>query len=179
MTLERWSGVPDLAGRDVAAIEQRTQELGHYLFDHLDEQRPNVLQRRWWDERLMDWAMRDEGLKVQLFRFVDVLPMLHTNEAVVGHLNEYLKRSAQPLARRRSSRLGHWQAIVLHSCCDRAAGPPECDGSRAALHCGHECGRSSRGGNARAARAAGFYAGYLGRGGERVTRRPSDSSMPT
>ncbi|MDA1049264.1 MAG: L-glutamate gamma-semialdehyde dehydrogenase [Planctomycetota bacterium] len=90
MTLERWNEVPDFAGRDVAAIERRTQELGHYLFDHLDEQRPSVLQRRWWDERLMDWAMRDEGLKVQLFRFVDVLPMLHTNEAVVGHLNEYL-----------------------------------------------------------------------------------------
>ena len=90
MTLERWNGVQDFAERDLVAIEQRTQELGHYLFDHLDQQRPSVLQRRWWDERLMDWAMRDEELKVQLFRFVDVLPMLRTNEAVVEHLNEYL-----------------------------------------------------------------------------------------
>lgn len=90
MTLNGWDDRPDFSERDLVAIEHRTQELGHYLFDHLDEQRPNLLQRRWWDERLMDWAMRDESLKVQLFRFVDVLPMLRTNEAVVEHLNEYL-----------------------------------------------------------------------------------------
>ncbi|MBI2479182.1 MAG: bifunctional proline dehydrogenase/L-glutamate gamma-semialdehyde dehydrogenase, partial [Planctomycetia bacterium] len=108
MTLERWNEVPDFAERDLVAIEQRTQELGHYLFEHLDEQRPNVLQRRWWDERLMEWAMRDEGLKVQLFRFVDVLPMLHTNEAVVGHLNEYLNevRTHLPTAVRTALGIG-------------------------------------------------------------------------
>lgn len=108
MTLERWNEVPDLGGRDIAAIERRTQELGHYLFDHLDEQRPSVLQRRWWDERLMDWAMRDDALKVQLFRFVDVLPMLRTNEAVVGHLNEYLNevRTHLPAAVRTALGIG-------------------------------------------------------------------------
>jgi len=108
MTLERWNNVQDLDERDRVAIEHRTQQLGHYLFDHLDEQRPNVLQRRWWDERLMDWAMRDEGLKVQLFRFVDVLPMLRTNEAVVGHLNEYLNevRTHLPAAVRAALGIG-------------------------------------------------------------------------
>lgn len=108
MTLERWNNVQDFAERDLAAIEQRTKELGHYLFEHLDDQRPNVLQRRWWDERLMEWAMRDEGLKVQLFRFVDVLPMLHTNEAVVGHLNEYLNevRTHLPAAVRTALGIG-------------------------------------------------------------------------
>ncbi len=90
MTLTEWQGVPDFSEHDLAAIERRTQEIGHYLFEHLDDQRPSVLERRWWDERLMEWAMRDETLKVQLFRFVDVLPMLHTHEAVVGHLHEYL-----------------------------------------------------------------------------------------
>ena len=34
--------------------------------------------------------MRDEQLKVQLFRFVDVLPMLQTPDAVMEHLDEYL-----------------------------------------------------------------------------------------
>ncbi|HUG69877.1 MAG TPA: proline dehydrogenase family protein, partial [Pirellulaceae bacterium] len=108
MTLESWNNLQDFAERDLVAIEQRTQELGHYLFEHLDEQRPNVLQRRWWDERLMDWAMRDEGLKVQLFRFVDVLPMLRTNEAVVGHLNEYLNevRTHLPAAVRTALGIG-------------------------------------------------------------------------
>jgi RHH-type proline utilization regulon transcriptional repressor/proline dehydrogenase/delta 1-pyrroline-5-carboxylate dehydrogenase len=38
----------------------------------------------------MQWVMQDERLKVQLFRFVDVLPMLHTSDAVYQHLYEYL-----------------------------------------------------------------------------------------
>ena len=32
--------------------------------------------RRWWDERMMDWTMHDEAVKVQLFRFIDALPQL-------------------------------------------------------------------------------------------------------
>src|SRR5688500_3114615 len=38
----------------------------------------------------MSWSMQDEDLKVQLFRFVDVLPMLRSADSVTGHLHEYL-----------------------------------------------------------------------------------------
>ena len=38
----------------------------------------------------MAWAMSDEAVKVQLFRFIDVLPMLSTPEAIAQHLEEYL-----------------------------------------------------------------------------------------
>src|SRR4051794_16732523 len=37
----------------------------------------------------MSWAMRDESVKAQMFRFIDVLPMLHTSDAVTEHLHEY------------------------------------------------------------------------------------------
>ena len=37
----------------------------------------------------MEWAMKDEAFKVQLFRFVDVLPCLKTDELVIRLLNEY------------------------------------------------------------------------------------------
>ena len=37
----------------------------------------------------MDWAMKDEAFKVQLFRFVDVLPCLKTDELVIRLFNEY------------------------------------------------------------------------------------------
>ncbi len=37
----------------------------------------------------MAWAMHDESVKVQLFRFIDVLPMLKTNESIIRHLHEY------------------------------------------------------------------------------------------
>ena len=36
--------------------------------------------------------MEDERVKVELFRFVDALPMLLTPDAVIGHLHEYLDR---------------------------------------------------------------------------------------
>jgi RHH-type proline utilization regulon transcriptional repressor/proline dehydrogenase/delta 1-pyrroline-5-carboxylate dehydrogenase len=90
MHRQDWTDIPDFSQAELAAIESRTREIGHHLFQHLDEDRPSVFQRRWWDDQLMQLTMRDEALKVQLFRFVDVLPMLGTSEAVVEHLQEYL-----------------------------------------------------------------------------------------
>ena len=80
----------DFRPADLAAIERATQEVGRWLFAHLDTRRPTFLQRAWWDDRIMAWAMRDEAVKVQMFRFVDVLPMLATGESVNRHLQEYL-----------------------------------------------------------------------------------------
>ena len=67
----------DLPPDKLAAIEVLTQSIGREIFANLEHTQPQVWQRRWWDDRLLAWSMRDEQLKVQLFRFVDVLPMLH------------------------------------------------------------------------------------------------------
>jgi RHH-type proline utilization regulon transcriptional repressor/proline dehydrogenase/delta 1-pyrroline-5-carboxylate dehydrogenase len=85
-----------------SAIEVLTQTIGRELFAQRRESKPHVWQRRWWDDRLLAWSMQDEQLKVQLFRFVDVLPMLKTAEAVTGHLHEYLEdvRDRLPAAAR-------------------------------------------------------------------------------
>ena len=77
------------AGR-LREIDARAKEIGRDIFRQLPEERPSVLDRRWWDDQVMAWSMRDEAVKVELFRFVDVLPMLHSNEAVTGRLEEYL-----------------------------------------------------------------------------------------
>ncbi|MEX0937532.1 MAG: L-glutamate gamma-semialdehyde dehydrogenase [Pirellulales bacterium] len=78
-----------LTQHDLESIERRAQTLGRELFVRLPEGHPHVWQRAWWDERIMNWAVRDPALKVQMFRLVDVLPMLHTPEAVAGHVQEY------------------------------------------------------------------------------------------
>jgi RHH-type transcriptional regulator, proline utilization regulon repressor / proline dehydrogenase / delta 1-pyrroline-5-carboxylate dehydrogenase len=80
----------DLPREQLAAIEVLTQSIGGEIFANLEQTQPHVWQRRWWDDRLLAWSMRDEQLKVQLFRFVDVLPMLKTPDAVMEHLHEYL-----------------------------------------------------------------------------------------
>ena len=43
-----------------------------------------------WDDKLLDWAMSNPGLRVQLFRFIDCLPALHSKPEIAAHLQEYL-----------------------------------------------------------------------------------------
>lgn len=73
-----------------AAIERRIREIGHALFAGAQNKRPLPMTRAWLDDQAMSWTMRDETLKVQLFRFVDSLPGLRTNAQLNRHLHEYL-----------------------------------------------------------------------------------------
>ncbi|PHJ67626.1 hypothetical protein VF14_05105 [Nostoc linckia z18] len=43
-----------------------------------------------WDDKLLAWAMSNPGLRVQLFRFIDTLPALHSKSEIASHLQEYL-----------------------------------------------------------------------------------------
>jgi RHH-type transcriptional regulator, proline utilization regulon repressor / proline dehydrogenase / delta 1-pyrroline-5-carboxylate dehydrogenase len=83
--------------RHSARIERTTQEIGRYLVERAAASQPTVLDRRWWDDRIMSWAMQDESVKVQMFRFIDVLPMLTTRDAVTRHLHEYFHDVRQHL----------------------------------------------------------------------------------
>jgi len=71
------------------AVEAETLDIGRRLWSQLEHRSPSVFERRWWDDRILSWAMADESVKVQMFRFVDVLPMLRTHGAVTRHLQEY------------------------------------------------------------------------------------------
>lgn len=70
-------------------IEQQTQAIGREIFARIQTESPSVFHFSWWDEKILEWCMRDEALKVQMFRFIDVLPMLKTGEQVAQHLQEY------------------------------------------------------------------------------------------
>src|SRR5579872_4903603 len=87
---------------DADAVEQLTRDVGRHLWSNLERRTPSIFERRWWDDRILSWAMADESVKVQMFRFVDVLPMLHSHEAITRHLQEYFDevRSHLPLAAR-------------------------------------------------------------------------------
>jgi RHH-type transcriptional regulator, proline utilization regulon repressor / proline dehydrogenase / delta 1-pyrroline-5-carboxylate dehydrogenase len=82
------------------AVEQQTKRIGKEIFSRLKTESPSVFHFAWWDEKILDWCMRDETLKVQMFRFIDVLPMLKTGEQVARHLQEYFLDHAEifPLA---------------------------------------------------------------------------------
>ncbi len=76
-------------------IEQQTKIIGREIFSRLKAESPSVFHFAWWDEKILDWCMRDEMLKVQMFRFIDVLPMLKTGEQVARHLQEYFLDHAE------------------------------------------------------------------------------------
>ncbi len=78
------------SGKELAAIEASTREVGRHLLEHLHSVRPHVFERRWWDDHLMAWTMYDDTVKAQMFRFVDVLPALPDSASVTRHLREYL-----------------------------------------------------------------------------------------
>jgi len=73
--------------------------IGHYgeeILSRIDSaEPPSVFSRKGFYGTLMDWAMRDEHFKIQLFRFVDVLPTLSSSAEVARHLQQYLGEEAQ------------------------------------------------------------------------------------
>ena len=75
----------------VESVEAETGEVGRWLVSHMHRRKSSIFERRWWDDRILSWAMADESVKVQMFRFVDVLPMLGHHEQVARHLQEYFE----------------------------------------------------------------------------------------
>jgi RHH-type proline utilization regulon transcriptional repressor/proline dehydrogenase/delta 1-pyrroline-5-carboxylate dehydrogenase len=70
-------------------VEALTRRYGRDIFARLDRSAPLLFTPAWFDERLMEWSMGAEAVKVQLFRFVDVLPTLKSPADVSRHLREY------------------------------------------------------------------------------------------
>ena len=96
-TLPAWTPPPPAAPEVLERVEAETQRLGRDLWGHLDRRQPSVFERRWWLDHILKWAMQDESVKVQMFRFVDVLPMLKTSESIARHLKEYFDEVATHL----------------------------------------------------------------------------------
>ncbi len=78
------------AGALSTTLEAKTVHWGGEIFSRLKEPFVIPLGPTWWENRLMALSMADPDLKVQLFRFVDVLPMLGGPLAIRNHLVEYL-----------------------------------------------------------------------------------------
>src|SRR5215831_17635687 len=72
-------------------LETRIREIGEKIFALMDSaEPPSLFSKKGFYGSLMEWAMRDEHFKTQLFRFVDVLPTLSSSSEIARHLKEYL-----------------------------------------------------------------------------------------
>jgi hypothetical protein len=97
-------------------LEPLIHDYGREIFARLDQAGPLPFSGGWWDERLMEATMSQPAVKVQLFRFMDVLPQLRADGEINRHLREYFTEAADQLpgsgctgCRPTASRDGCWR----------------------------------------------------------------------
>jgi RHH-type proline utilization regulon transcriptional repressor/proline dehydrogenase/delta 1-pyrroline-5-carboxylate dehydrogenase len=76
-----------------STYEANTQKIAKQLLEATQESRnffSALRDQMRWDDKLLAWAMSNPGLRVQLFRFIDTLPALHSKSEIAAHLQEYL-----------------------------------------------------------------------------------------
>ena len=72
-----------------ASLEPAIVRIGTHLSQLSASRAPTVFESRWWSQGVINLAMKDPAFKVQLFRFIDVLPSLASDAAVVKLADEY------------------------------------------------------------------------------------------
>src|SRR5213080_3505121 len=76
------------------ATEADIRRHARRLYEAAAATTPRLFDRKWWTGRLLEWAIRDEAFKVQLFRFIDVLPTLKTPSQIKRLVDEYFGQDA-------------------------------------------------------------------------------------
>jgi RHH-type proline utilization regulon transcriptional repressor/proline dehydrogenase/delta 1-pyrroline-5-carboxylate dehydrogenase len=77
-------------------LEAAILRIGRDLAARSAGEAPSIFQPRWWSASLLDLCLKDEAFKVQLFRFIDVLPSLSSDAQVAGLLHEYFGDTTVP-----------------------------------------------------------------------------------
>lgn len=80
---------------DLAGLDRKIVERGKEFFVSISGEAPSIFNKGWWTGKVMDWSMKNENFKIQLFRFVDVLPYLNTSESLTRHIDEYFAGDGQ------------------------------------------------------------------------------------
>jgi RHH-type proline utilization regulon transcriptional repressor/proline dehydrogenase/delta 1-pyrroline-5-carboxylate dehydrogenase len=81
----------------MADLEQTIRQRGERIFSALEDDSGSIFNKDWWYGRIMDWSMKNEHFKTQMFRFVDVLPYLQSSSEVTRHLKEYFADAGDEL----------------------------------------------------------------------------------
>src|SRR5436190_1362230 len=87
---------------DMSLLQAEVERRGTQIFDLVDRHPESIFSRAGFYQRMMEFSMRDEHFKVQMFRFVDVLASLRRGSDIVQHLDEYfadMRNGYAPLIR--------------------------------------------------------------------------------
>ena len=73
-------------------LEREVTDLARSLYHKAGAHKPSIFEPQDWLGKMIDWSLRDESLRVALFRFVDVLPSLDSAAEIGRHLEEYFAK---------------------------------------------------------------------------------------
>src|SRR5438045_4289731 len=71
------------------SLQSEIEQRGARIFELVDKHPESLFSKAGFYQRMMTLSMRNERFKVQMFRFVDVLPSLRDSGKIVQHLEEY------------------------------------------------------------------------------------------
>src|SRR6266446_3750048 len=86
----------------MSLLQAEAERRGTQIFDLVDRHPESIFSKAGFYQRMMEFSMRDEHFKVQMFRFVDVLASLRRGSDIVQHLDEYfadMRNGYAPLIR--------------------------------------------------------------------------------
>lgn len=78
-------------------IQTAIKSKGETIFALMEGESKSIFNKDWWYGRIMEWSMKNDHFKTQMFRFVDVLPYLNSGSEVARHLKEYFAESGDEL----------------------------------------------------------------------------------
>ena len=84
-----------LASQDPS--DSHVLELGKEIWREMQGEVPGIFNKDFWQGRILEWTMKDPSFRVDLFRLVDVLPVLKTRKQVWQHMRDYLMREGREL----------------------------------------------------------------------------------
>ncbi len=89
--------MPDSSHSPSDNLNAQVLKLGKAVWREMQGEVPGVFNKDFWQGRILEWAMQDPSFRVDLFRLVDVLPVLQSRKQVWLHMRDYLMRPGRQL----------------------------------------------------------------------------------
>ena len=78
-------------------LEAKIHAIGAELYAATTGTRPSIFDKGYWNGKILDYCMAHEAFKIEMFRFVDVMPTLNDAESIARHIKEYFTREGLEL----------------------------------------------------------------------------------
>ena len=71
------------------SLEAATKKTGRDLLSKLGDSKSSMFSKKFWEGRITDWLLKNEDFKIGMFRFIDVLPTLNSQDELSAHIKAY------------------------------------------------------------------------------------------